>query len=273
MTIEKYSLQVGKAGEERLQLVNKLYNPASQRFLQNCGLNSAKRVLEVGCGTGIMTCWLAKQIISSGIVVAIDTSEEQLTIAKNNAAKEGLNNIEFKCLSVYDLKKLQAQFDLAYCRWVLVHLTQPVKALTAMHSVLEPGGTLVCEDINFSSFFSYPESAPFQRAIQTWVTLYNVENKDPNIANHLYGYLKDLNCKNIQAAVSQPVLNSAYEKMLHVMALTEQKIPLLENKILTSSEYEDLVAQMTEFAHQESFVVNAYNVLVAGIKEKMVTTQ
>ncbi len=266
MPIEKYSFQVGKAGEERLALVNKLYNPASQNFLLASQLTSAKRILEVGCGTGIMTCWLAKQVQFSGTVVAIDTSEEQLAIASKQAATAGLNNIEFKQLSVYDLNKLDAQYDFAYCRWVLVHLTEPVKALQKMHDAISPGGTLVCEDINFSSFFSYPESAPFQLAIKKWLALFHAENKDPTISNRLYGYLRDLNCKNINAALSQPVLITPYEKMLHVMALTEQKSALLENKILTNMEFEKLFTDMTEFAQQDNFVVNAHNVLVSGVK-------
>lgn len=266
MVTETYSLQVGLAGASRLEIMNRLYNPKSQQFLLASGLANAKQVLEVGCGTGIMTCWLAQQIGSNGKVVAIDSSDQQLELAQQKAHAAGLKNIEFKRLSTYDLAELQQQFDLVYSRWVLVHLARPVLALQAMYQVLKPGGVLTCEDIDLASFFCNPASEVLQRFVTAHVALFEAQAKNPRVANDLYAYFRDVGCEKINAQLSQPVLQTLEEKMIEVMALIELKNAFLSQEILTEYEFDQLVDDMTTLVQQDIFDAHAYNVLISGIK-------
>src|SRR5262249_4605113 len=50
-------------------------------------------------------------------------------------------------------------FDLVYCRFLLIHLPEPERALVEMRALLKPGGTLVCEDGDLTSAGSEPPSA------------------------------------------------------------------------------------------------------------------
>ena len=63
-----------------------------------------KRILEVGCDCGILTCFLAKEFPDSQIV-AIDHFPEGLEIGRQIATNLGLQNIEFQCEDVVDCEK------------------------------------------------------------------------------------------------------------------------------------------------------------------------
>jgi 2-polyprenyl-3-methyl-5-hydroxy-6-metoxy-1,4-benzoquinol methylase len=50
------------------------------------------------------------------------------------------------------------EFDIVYARFLLTHLSDPADAVNAFHRHLRPGGLLAVEDIDFSGYFTYPES-------------------------------------------------------------------------------------------------------------------
>ncbi|MDP3706426.1 MAG: methyltransferase domain-containing protein [Legionellaceae bacterium] len=90
-----YALSVGEKFEDRLMRLNVFSNPYSFTFLQRSGLKRGDHVIDVGCGIGELTCWLAEQVGREGKVVAIDISVEQLELARQRAAEKKLSNIEF----------------------------------------------------------------------------------------------------------------------------------------------------------------------------------
>src|SRR5947208_516406 len=90
-----YIYNVGDKDILRLQLLNDIYNPLSQQTLLDINLRGKKCVIDMACGQGMMTCWMAKQIMPHGIVIGIDYSDEQLELAKQRAEKQGLENVQF----------------------------------------------------------------------------------------------------------------------------------------------------------------------------------
>src|ERR1700752_4393831 len=90
-----YVVQVGEAGKTRLDLLNNVFGPYSERFLNLAGLKNGMHVLDVGCGTGNMSCKIAELIGTTGSVVGIDNSAEQLLIAQEQAKKNKLTNTNF----------------------------------------------------------------------------------------------------------------------------------------------------------------------------------
>ncbi len=92
-------------------------------------LKEGMHVLDIGCGAGVMTSWIAKQVGPNGSVVAIDNSAEQLQVTNKNIEKAKHKNVKTQVLSAYDIMKLDKKFDAVYCRFLLHHLHSPRLAI------------------------------------------------------------------------------------------------------------------------------------------------
>ena len=88
------------------------------------------QVLDIGCGLGKMTQYLAEQVGEHGLVTAIDNNQNQLVAAKNLCPMNLQNRIKWQINDIYELDKLNKQFDLVYCRFVLHHVHKPHFALS-----------------------------------------------------------------------------------------------------------------------------------------------
>ena len=163
---EKYVFTVGEESVKRLEILDSVRGLKSRELLSTAGLKTGMRVIEVGCGTGSMTLWIAQQIGPKGEILATDIDEEQLEITKQRAEKLNIKNIKFLQWDVLQNLHL-SEFDLVYSRFVLVHTTNGSKAIQNMLNLLKDGGVIVCEEPDLSSLYSYPENVHFQKAIHT----------------------------------------------------------------------------------------------------------
>ena len=158
---EKYDLEIGKEGLD-YDLLDKAFNPTTQAFIIKSGIKPGMNVLDVGCGSGVMTTWLAKQVGAKGTVTAIDNSEEQLNLTVRRLKKENISNVKTKVLSAYDIEQLNEKFDLIYCRFVLHHLHSPHKTLKLFFENLNVQGIYIGEEGIISAAFAYPPTFAWQ---------------------------------------------------------------------------------------------------------------
>lgn len=263
-----YFLQVGQEGKERLNVLNNLVNPSSQEFLKKIGLKPGITVLELGCGTGEMAIWIAKQI-SPGKVIAIDNSSQQIAIARKLAQKEGVNNIEFKVISAYDLDKteLKGQIDLIFSRFVLNHLVAPLNVLYSLKDILKTGGILVIHDMIASNTLCYPEN----KTIKEWLNLlfkyYSLYKKDPNIGIKLVSLFNKIGLNVIDYEHHQALLKTPNEKLQIMRGVLETRQDILDKKMLSEEAFATLISNLKQLASDSTRVLSfPANMIVAGKK-------
>src|SRR5262249_26701396 len=160
---EHYILATGGKDVKRLRLLHEVYGPGTEALLRRVGLRDGQRIVEVGCGSGNIACWVAQQIAPSGSVVAIDFARDQIEQARRQAQSRNLRYIEFHGGDAYAPRLPEGSSDLVYCRLVLSHLTQPAAALAAMRSLARPGGLVVCEEIDIGCWLCDPPAAAMDR--------------------------------------------------------------------------------------------------------------
>ena len=106
-------------------------------------LAAGQTVLDMACGDGVYSPWLAGKVGPSGRVVAVDVMPEYLELARSVAAKSPLANvIEFVAAPIESLPFDDGTFDLVWCAQSLYSLPEPVAALKHMMRVAKPGGVV-----------------------------------------------------------------------------------------------------------------------------------
>lgn len=109
-----------------------------QRLVERIGLSPSARVLDVGCGTGRLTRWIAARLGPRSSVIGIDPLEHRITFAR---AHEGTARFEVgraEDLSAFD----DSSFDAVCLSSVLHWVDDKAKALAEARRVLKPRGRL-----------------------------------------------------------------------------------------------------------------------------------
>ena len=117
--------------------------PAQDRLMQMAALQPGEQVLDVACGTGLVTFRAAAAVGSSGRVVAADISAEMVQYIETAAAAQGLGHVSALRAHAEEAMGDAASFDAVLCALGLMYVPDPVAALRQMRRVLEPAGRVV----------------------------------------------------------------------------------------------------------------------------------
>ncbi|HEX5526967.1 MAG TPA: methyltransferase domain-containing protein [Solirubrobacterales bacterium] len=98
-----------------------------------------ERVLDVGCGFGDTTQQLAGLVGAEGSALGVDVSQPFIDAAREEAAKEGVANVDFLAADVQTLE-LPQEFDYAFSRMGIMFFANPVAALRNVRKAMVPGG-------------------------------------------------------------------------------------------------------------------------------------
>jgi ubiquinone/menaquinone biosynthesis C-methylase UbiE len=129
----------------------------SRRLVEVAAVESGNRVLDVACGTGVVTRLAANEAGPEGTVVGFDLNAGML--ARARASTENAATIDWREGSVTEMPFEDASFDRILCQHGLQFFPDKPAALTAMHRVLAPGGRLLV------SVWRSIEHCPWQSAI------------------------------------------------------------------------------------------------------------
>lgn len=125
-------------------------NPLRFEYIQSRTTLAGKRVLDVGCGGGILSESLAQ---AGATVTGIDAAEQALEIAQLHALEAGLD-IDYQETTAEALAQKQpGQFDVITCMEMLEHVPTPSLVIKACATLLRPGG-----QVFFSTLSRNPRS-------------------------------------------------------------------------------------------------------------------
>ena len=120
-------------------------NPLRLNFIKSSVSLKGKKVLDVGCGGGI----LSESIASVGAdVTGIDQGDKVIQIAKLHAKESGVK-IKYKHINIEDFyKNTDERFDVITCLEMLEHVPDPNSIINTCSKLLKPGGKIFFSTIN-----------------------------------------------------------------------------------------------------------------------------
>ena len=120
-------------------------NPLRLNFIKSSVNLKGKKVLDVGCGGGILSESLAS---ADADVTGIDQGDKVIQIAKLHAKESGIK-IKYKHINVEDFyKNTDERFDVITCLEMLEHVPDPNSIINTCSKLLKPGGKIFFSTIN-----------------------------------------------------------------------------------------------------------------------------
>lgn len=115
--------------------------PIAEDLMHAASIQPGERVLDVACGTGVVTRLAAKRTGSEGKVAGLDVSPPMLAVARSLAPAG--TSIDWYETSADAMPLADGGFDVVLCQMGLQFISNKRQALEEMHRVLRPGGRIV----------------------------------------------------------------------------------------------------------------------------------
>jgi 2-polyprenyl-6-hydroxyphenyl methylase/3-demethylubiquinone-9 3-methyltransferase len=120
-------------------------NPLRLNYIDKLAHIAGKKVLDVGCGGGILSESMA---VRGADVTGIDLGEKPLKVAKLHLLETG-QKVDYRLIAVEDLAAAQpGQFDVVTCMEMLEHVPDPASIVRACAQLTKPGGYLFFSTLN-----------------------------------------------------------------------------------------------------------------------------
>ena len=117
--------------------------PAQQKLLQLANIKGGEKIIDIACGTGLVSFPAAEQAGKDGFVMANDISDKMVETGTAIAKERNLSNISFERMDAEELKVEDNSYDIALCALGLMYFPDPLKAIKEMWRLLKPGGHAV----------------------------------------------------------------------------------------------------------------------------------
>ncbi|MEE9409888.1 MAG: methyltransferase domain-containing protein [Candidatus Heimdallarchaeota archaeon] len=192
------------------------------------GLTKAKKILEVGCGTGVITRELREK--TSARIVAIDKDAAMIKDAKSR-----VKNVEFLVEDVENLSMKDKTFDIIISQYLFLWLSEPSKAVSEMVRVCKKRGYVVAlAEPDYGGWIEYPKLDLGKKHIES----ISKEGADPFIGRKILSLFETA---GLEANLS--VIAQVWDKKNLMENIEEEWKRVLEAQLITEEEFRERVQQ------------------------------
>jgi ubiquinone/menaquinone biosynthesis C-methylase UbiE len=243
------SYTIDERNPERQHLLAEVLNPATREVLARLPPLTGPQCLDLGCGQGNTTRCLAEELDPAtciGLEYDAALVEYASTRPENHAC------VRFQQGDATQLPFADASFDVVFCRYLLIHIADPLRVVREMLRVVRPGGFAIAYEADFAMELSTPACAALGHINRIWHGLF----QNPSLGRRLVHYFREAGASDIQAgAVVQLEHDAAVLKRVYRLT-AEATGPLAQAKgVLTPDEVREMIAGLTQLEEDPSAVL------------------
>ncbi|TFG09375.1 methyltransferase domain-containing protein [Candidatus Heimdallarchaeota archaeon] len=210
------------------------------QIFRQINLRNAKKILEVGCGTGVITEELKKK--SNARITAVDIDEKMVEVARKYV--EGVHFL------VEDAEKLSMKketFDIVISQYLFLWLSNPLNVLNQMIKVCKKGGYVIAlAEPDYGGWIEYPEMNLGRKHVQSL----EQEGADPRMGRKMLTMFEKAGLKTYQIIVAQSWNQENLRNNIE-----EEWRRVLESGLITEEEFDDILEKERELIEKNQRMI------------------
>ena len=232
----------GQSDHDRLRVLSEIHDGETRQLLRRAGFSRGCRFVEFGCGMGYVTRWAAAE---GARATGIDANEDQVRASQDLANQEGLTTADFRTANIYEPGLEPESVDIAYCRWLMVHLNRPIDAMRVIHRALKHGGVMVCEECGASAVYAEPRSAAYEEMREIALRAGRDRGADYDGGRYAHTWAKEAGFDLVHVAAYHPHYLYGPHKGFWNWTFRNAARRLVEEGSMSEGRWKELVAGMT----------------------------
>jgi SAM-dependent methyltransferase len=184
------SYTIDERNPERQQLLAALLNPATREVLARLPPLPGARCLDLGCGQGNTTRCLA-EVLQPASCLGLEYDPALVEYAATRGDNPGC--VTFQQGDATRLPFPDASFDVVFCRYLLIHMADPMAVVREMMRVVKPDGYVIAYEADFVVELSDPPCPALASINKIWNGLF----QNPRGGRHLVGYFRQAGATRI----------------------------------------------------------------------------
>ena len=245
LTSNRYALRGGKWGYDRLLVLSRERWPDTRRFLRRAGLSPGMRCVDLGCGGGEVTLEIARMVAPGGFAVGVDLDKVKLELARKAAADRGTANIEFREESVLEWHGDEA-YDVVYSRFLLHHLSEPVRLVRKMWDAVRPGGCLAIEDADHGGWSVDPPDPGFDFFLRNLHEVIRRAGGDASFGRRLYRCFLDAGIRTPLATLVAPLRIRGEGKIMASLTLESIAESIISEGLASATQVHEAIESLAQ---------------------------
>jgi ubiquinone/menaquinone biosynthesis C-methylase UbiE len=237
-----YIIDGGEPGAARLAVLGRTLAASSESFLKRTGLRPGVRVVDVGCGSGELTGWMA-ELVGPAEVVGVDVDLTVLAIARERWSGHRAPP-RFILADAAAVPPALGRFDVVYARFLLSHQTDPLAVLRDLRALCRPGGVVAVEDVDISAMFCEPRSEAFDLATALYVRAAVARGAHPRLGPRLADLFEEAGFEDVEAGAVHPAFREGEGKRMAELTLRSIREAVLETSPIDEDGFDELLDEL-----------------------------
>jgi SAM-dependent methyltransferase len=243
MSKEPYLL-AGSAHElDRLRVQAKVFEPATELWLDEIGIEPGWRCIDLGCGALGVIGPLARRAGPSGHVVGLDFDEKLLAAAGAFVTESGLGNIELLQGDAFATGLPAASFDFVHVRFLLAPLGRDDDLLREMYRLTRPGGVIGIQEPDSDALACWPRSVHFETLKRAILAAFRSGGGDFDAGRRTFGMLRGLGLEHVRLRATVVGLHGAHPYMrVPIQFASSLRSRIIDGGVLKTEELDAAIA-------------------------------